>query len=147
MRKRAEAFAECGTLSQVQTYDKEVSLLERKIGELQSQAAFVNKEEALFKWEKTSYPQFEEVCGGFDLIWFDLIWFDLIDQLINCAHHSQFLFFFLLSDPFIFLQIAEIVAPYKRLFTAAVQWQKAERRFLDGDFKSLNAEAIEAEVK
>lgn len=43
--------------------------------------------------------------------------------------------------------ITKAIEPYQKLFTTIVKWQRAEKKWMDGAFLELNAEATEAEVK
>lgn len=42
--------------------------------------------------------------------------------------------------------ITKAIEPYQKLFTTIVKWQRAEKKWMDGAFLELNAEATEAEV-
>jgi len=43
--------------------------------------------------------------------------------------------------------ITKAIEPYQKLFTTIVKWQRSEKKWMDGAFLDLNAEATEAEVK
>ncbi|XP_020624937.1 dynein heavy chain 12, axonemal-like [Orbicella faveolata] len=43
--------------------------------------------------------------------------------------------------------ITKAIEPYQKLFTTIVKWQRAEKKWMDGAFLELNAEATEAEVE
>lgn len=43
--------------------------------------------------------------------------------------------------------ITKAIEPYQKLFTTVVKWQRAEKKWMDGAFLELNAEATEAEVQ
>lgn len=43
--------------------------------------------------------------------------------------------------------ITKAIEPYQKLFTTVVKWQRAEKKWMDGAFLELNAEATEAEVR
>lgn len=43
-------------------------------------------------------------------------------------------------------RIHTALEPYQKLFNLALRWQKAEKKWIDGFFVDLDAEAIEAEV-
>ncbi|RMX38335.1 hypothetical protein pdam_00005508 [Pocillopora damicornis] len=43
--------------------------------------------------------------------------------------------------------ITKAIEPYQKLFTTTVKWQRAEKKWMDGAFLELNAEATEAEVE
>lgn len=38
------------------------------------------------------------------------------------------------------------IEPYQKLFSAVAKWQRSEKKWMDGAFLDLDAEAIEAEV-
>lgn len=42
--------------------------------------------------------------------------------------------------------ITKAIEPYQKLFSMVVKWQRAEKKWMDGAFQDLSAEAIEAEV-
>ena len=38
------------------------------------------------------------------------------------------------------------IDPYMKLFSTVLKWQRAEKKWMDGDFHELESEIIEAEV-
>ncbi|CAK8689424.1 unnamed protein product [Clavelina lepadiformis] len=102
LSRRAAEFEEMGELEMMQQYVNDTRTIQKKVAEAQEQITFINKEEALFKWEVTSYPIVE--------------------------------------------QIQTSLEPFQKLYGTVLKWQKAEKRWMDGEFMKLESEAIEAEV-
>ena len=61
--RRVEEFAECSDLSLMQQYCKDVAGVQRRLGELQEQIVQINREEELFKWTPSTYPQLDSIHG------------------------------------------------------------------------------------
>ncbi|XP_043934432.1 dynein axonemal heavy chain 12 [Protopterus annectens] len=58
---RAGEFADCTELDMMQQYVNDVRTVQKRLQESEETIAFINKEEALYKWELTSYPVVEEI--------------------------------------------------------------------------------------
>ena len=43
--------------------------------------------------------------------------------------------------------IQDSIDPYMKLFSTVLKWQRAEKKWMDGDFLDLQSEIIEAEVR
>eukprot|EP00731_Ephydatia_muelleri_P021583 Em0014g174a len=59
--QRAEKFSEYNDLTQMLQYCKDVASLQKRLTEIQEQIVQINKEEALFKWTPTTYPQLDQI--------------------------------------------------------------------------------------
>ncbi|XP_056445731.1 dynein axonemal heavy chain 12 isoform X2 [Gadus chalcogrammus] len=59
--RRMEAFAECSELDMAQQYLSDVRMIQKILNSAEEAIEFINKEEALYKWEVTSYPELEAI--------------------------------------------------------------------------------------
>ncbi|TRZ01398.1 hypothetical protein DNTS_018422, partial [Danionella cerebrum] len=55
--RRMEEFSQCSEFDMVQQYASDVRTVQKRIQDIEESIDFINKEEALYKWEKTSYPE------------------------------------------------------------------------------------------
>uniref|UniRef100_A0A673A977 Dynein axonemal heavy chain 12 n=1 Tax=Sphaeramia orbicularis TaxID=375764 RepID=A0A673A977_9TELE len=99
---RVEDYPECSELNLMQQYVADIRTVQKLLRDAEETIEFINKEEALYKWEQTSYP---EVAV-----------------------------------------IRESIEPYQKLFGLVLKWQRAETRWMDGSFQTLDGESMEVEV-
>uniref|UniRef100_A0A4W2DJL5 Dynein axonemal heavy chain 12 n=1 Tax=Bos indicus x Bos taurus TaxID=30522 RepID=A0A4W2DJL5_BOBOX len=59
--RRMEEFAEFAELDRMQQYVTDVRQLQKRIQESEEAVQFINKEEELFKWELTKYPELDKL--------------------------------------------------------------------------------------
>nr|XP_023475994.1 dynein heavy chain 12, axonemal isoform X11 [Equus caballus] len=59
--RRMEEFAEFAELDRMQQYVTDVRQLQKRIQESEDAVQFINKEEELFKWELTKYPELDKL--------------------------------------------------------------------------------------
>lgn len=59
--RRMEEFREFAELDRMQQYVTDVRQLQKRIQESEEAVQFINKEEELFKWELTKYPELEKL--------------------------------------------------------------------------------------
>lgn len=59
--RRMEEFREFAELDRMQQYVMDVRQLQKRIQESEEAVQFINKEEELFKWELTKYPELEKL--------------------------------------------------------------------------------------
>ncbi|XP_076787402.1 dynein axonemal heavy chain 12 isoform X1 [Arvicanthis niloticus] len=59
--RRMEEFTEFAELDRMQQYVADVRQLQKRIQESEEAVQFINKEEELFKWELTKYPELEKL--------------------------------------------------------------------------------------
>ncbi|XP_059519194.1 dynein axonemal heavy chain 12 [Myotis daubentonii] len=59
--RRMEEFAEFAELDRMQQYVTDVRQLQKRIQESEEAVQFINKEEELFKWEVTKYPELDKL--------------------------------------------------------------------------------------
>ena len=56
IRKRVTDLAGYSDLEQIPLYTRDIQGIQKRIQELTQQGIQINKEEALFEWDKSSYP-------------------------------------------------------------------------------------------
>ncbi|KAK6177269.1 hypothetical protein SNE40_015399 [Patella caerulea] len=66
LRQRVIEFNDCGELDHMQQYVGDVRVVQKKLIELNDQIAWINKEETLFKYPVTTYPDIEEISTSLD---------------------------------------------------------------------------------
>ncbi|PVD24358.1 hypothetical protein C0Q70_14839 [Pomacea canaliculata] len=66
LRQRVDEFNDYGELDMMQQYVQDVVKVQRRISDLQEQIEWINKEEALFKYPITTYPDVEEITSSLD---------------------------------------------------------------------------------
>uniref|UniRef100_A0A8C6FPB3 Dynein axonemal heavy chain 12 n=1 Tax=Moschus moschiferus TaxID=68415 RepID=A0A8C6FPB3_MOSMO len=59
--RRMEEFAEFAELDHMQQYVTDIRQLQKRIQESEEAVQFINKEEELFKWELTKYPELDKL--------------------------------------------------------------------------------------
>ncbi|XDV45844.1 hypothetical protein PO909_013867 [Leuciscus waleckii] len=59
--RRMEEFAECSELDMIQQYASDVRTVQKRIQDIEESIVFINKEEALYKWDQTLYPEVEVI--------------------------------------------------------------------------------------
>ncbi|XP_065142099.1 dynein axonemal heavy chain 12-like [Paramisgurnus dabryanus] len=57
--RRIDEFAECSELDMMQQYVSDVRTVQKIIQHIEESIVFINKEEELYKWDKTAYPELE----------------------------------------------------------------------------------------
>ncbi|XP_062872057.1 dynein axonemal heavy chain 12 [Trichomycterus rosablanca] len=57
LSRRMEEFAECSELDMMQQYVTNVRTVQKRLQEVEEAIVFINKEEALYKWDLTVYPE------------------------------------------------------------------------------------------
>ncbi|KAK1801742.1 hypothetical protein P4O66_022373 [Electrophorus voltai] len=61
LSRRVEEFAECSELEMMQQYVTEIRTVQKRLQEAEESVVFINKEEALYKWDQTAYPEVEVI--------------------------------------------------------------------------------------
>ncbi|XP_052285538.1 dynein axonemal heavy chain 12-like isoform X2 [Dreissena polymorpha] len=102
LRTRVDEFNDYGELDMMQQYVSDVRAVQKRVADVSNEIMWINKEEQLYKYPVTAYPDVEEITNA--------------------------------------------VTPFQNLFSVVFKWQKAEKKWMDGAFLDLEAEAIEAEV-
>ena len=64
--QRVEELSEFSDLNSIIHYCKDVTQIQRRLTEIQDQINQINKEEELFKWTPTTYPQLESIHTSLD---------------------------------------------------------------------------------
>ncbi|XP_066529410.1 dynein axonemal heavy chain 12 [Hoplias malabaricus] len=66
LSRRMEEFAECSELNMMQQYLTDVRTVQKRLQEVEESIFFINKEEALYKWEQTVYPEVDIIKEHID---------------------------------------------------------------------------------
>lgn len=66
LRLRVDEFNDYGELDMMQQYVQDVVKVQRRIAEVQEQIVWINKEEALFKYPISVYPDVDEITTSLD---------------------------------------------------------------------------------
>ncbi|KAL8620603.1 hypothetical protein ACOMHN_017884 [Nucella lapillus] len=66
LRQRVDEFNDYGELDTMQQYVQDVVKVQRRIAEVQEQIVWINKEEALFKYPVSTYPDVNDISGQLD---------------------------------------------------------------------------------
>uniref|UniRef100_H3B7G7 Dynein axonemal heavy chain 12 n=1 Tax=Latimeria chalumnae TaxID=7897 RepID=H3B7G7_LATCH len=61
LSRRMEEFEECSELELMQQYVNDVRTVQKRLQETEDAIVFINKEEALYKWDQTIYPVLEDI--------------------------------------------------------------------------------------
>ncbi|XP_076341451.1 dynein axonemal heavy chain 12-like [Tachypleus tridentatus] len=70
-----------------------------------------------------------------------------VHQTIEWINQEEVLFKFPVTSYPDFDTINDALDPYSTLFSLVLKWQKSEKKWMEGSFLDLNAEAIEADVE
>ena len=65
--RRVEELSEYSDLSSIPHYCKEVGQIQKKLLEIQDQVVQINKEEELFKWDPSNFPEIDQIHAGLEL--------------------------------------------------------------------------------
>ncbi|XP_077865268.1 dynein axonemal heavy chain 12 [Saccoglossus kowalevskii] len=66
LKRRVEEFAEYGEMDMMVQYVNDVRAVQKRLTECQESIGFIHKEEALYKWDPTIYPEVEEITHGIE---------------------------------------------------------------------------------
>jgi len=66
LKQRADEFSDCGELDMIQQYVVDGRSVQKRLGDVQEQIAWVNKEEGLYKFQITQFPEVEEIATMID---------------------------------------------------------------------------------
>ncbi|XP_015203470.2 dynein axonemal heavy chain 12 isoform X1 [Lepisosteus oculatus] len=66
LSQRMEEFAECSELDMMQQYVADVRTVQKRLQDAEDTIAFINKEEDLYKWEQTIYPELETIKANIE---------------------------------------------------------------------------------
>nr|DBA18657.1 TPA: hypothetical protein GDO54_016881 [Pyxicephalus adspersus] len=66
LSRRMEEFAECSELDMMQQYVADIRTVQKRIADAEESVAYINKEEALYKWDLTSYPELDALKANID---------------------------------------------------------------------------------
>ncbi|XP_069499778.1 dynein axonemal heavy chain 12 [Ambystoma mexicanum] len=147
LSRRMEEFAECSELEMMTQYNTDVRTVQKRIQESEETKDFINKEEALYKQELSSYPELDSIKvniepyqKAFALIykwqrtekrWMDGAFLDLNGEVMEAE-----------VDDF-FREIYKM----QRLFQQRHKKAELEKQKTGGRHRSLTEEKLEEEVK
>ncbi|XP_030623788.1 dynein heavy chain 12, axonemal [Chanos chanos] len=57
--RRMEEFLECSELDMMQQYATDVRTVQKRLQDVEKSILYINKDEAFYKWEQTTYPEVE----------------------------------------------------------------------------------------
>ncbi|XP_070559445.1 dynein axonemal heavy chain 12-like isoform X2 [Ptychodera flava] len=66
LKRRVEEFGEYGELDMMVQYVNDVRAVQKRVNDAQESISTINKEEALYKWDKTNYPEVDEITVGIE---------------------------------------------------------------------------------
>jgi len=66
MKQRADEFSDYGELDMMQQYVLDVRAVQKRLADAQEQIAWINKEEALYKFQITHFPEVDEIANTVD---------------------------------------------------------------------------------
>ncbi|XP_063282951.1 dynein axonemal heavy chain 12 [Pelobates fuscus] len=66
LSRRMEEFGECSELNMVHQYVTDVRTVQKRIADSEETITFINKEEALYKWDLTSYPELDSLKANIE---------------------------------------------------------------------------------
>uniref|UniRef100_A0A8C5R657 Dynein axonemal heavy chain 12 n=1 Tax=Leptobrachium leishanense TaxID=445787 RepID=A0A8C5R657_9ANUR len=66
LSRRMEEFGECSELDMVHQYVTDVRTVQKRIADAEEAVTFIHKEEALYKWDLTSYPELESLKANIE---------------------------------------------------------------------------------
>lgn len=64
--QRVEELSEFSDINSVIHYSKDVTQIQNRLSEIQTQINKINKEEELFKWTPTTYPELDQIRSSLD---------------------------------------------------------------------------------
>jgi len=66
LKQRADEFSDYGELDMVQQYVLDVRAVQKRLSEAQEQIAWIHKEENLYRFEITQFPEVDEIAYMID---------------------------------------------------------------------------------
>ena len=63
LKQRADEFSDYGELDMVQQYVGDARAVQKRLGDAQEQIVWINKEEALYKFQITQFPEVDEISN------------------------------------------------------------------------------------
>jgi len=66
MKQRADEFSDFGELDMMQQYVVDVRIVQKRLADVQEQIVWINKEEVLYKFQVTLFPEVEEITTMID---------------------------------------------------------------------------------
>ncbi|XP_078466584.1 dynein axonemal heavy chain 12 [Lampetra planeri] len=66
LSRRVDGFAECSELDMIAQYVSDMRMISKRLQDADDTITFINKEEVLYKWELTSYPEVDAIRTKLD---------------------------------------------------------------------------------
>ena len=66
LKSRVDEFNDYGELDMMQQYVQDVRAVQRRLADAQEQISWINKEELLYKYPVSNYPEVDEVSTSVD---------------------------------------------------------------------------------
>ena len=66
MKQRADEFSDFGELDMMQQYVVDVRAVQKRLSDVQEQIVWINKEEVLYKFQVTQFPEVDEISITID---------------------------------------------------------------------------------
>ena len=66
LKQRADEFSDYGELDMMQQYVLDVRAVQKRLGDVQEQIVWINKEEVLYKFQITQFPEVDEISTTID---------------------------------------------------------------------------------
>lgn len=66
LKQRADEFSDFSELAMVPQYLMDVRIVHKRLGDAQEQIIWINKEEALYKFSITQFPEVDEIAAAID---------------------------------------------------------------------------------
>lgn len=143
VRKRADEFNDMGEMDRMAEYGNEVRKLQKRIETLDEQIAWVNKVcMCTSTQQSTSTVQIQYASA---VVHFHLT--GIVSYRFESSRAQEETMYKVPLSTFPEVeQIKTEVEPFLKLFQTVLKFQKADKKWLYGNFRELNAEAIEAEL-
>jgi len=66
LKQRTDEFSDYGELDMIQQYVIDVRNVQKRLGDVQEQITWINKEEGLYKFQITQFPEVDEISTTID---------------------------------------------------------------------------------
>jgi len=66
LKQRTDEFSDYGELDMIHQYVLDVRNVQKRLGDVQEQITWINKEEGLYKFQVTQFPEVDEIATAID---------------------------------------------------------------------------------
>lgn len=66
LKQRADEFTDYGELDMMQQYIIDVRAVQKRLSDAQEQVVWINREEGLYKFQITQFPEVDEIATAID---------------------------------------------------------------------------------